>query len=456
MVQRFNGPVVLFCALFCLTAARAQFSTADANATRSASGQFVITGSPRFSPLAHLSELATNTDFVRLEPALLSVTAERIKNSLRQELGIDPNAPWRGKIFLVLHPAQSLDEEVLIISQPFLKGWNYRVELPDVMPQPRFMRAMTSVLLMELASHSAKPGGHSAEIPEWLADGLAEQLLAADQRWVVLSSPDKTINGLPQKRTVTNERGLDPLADARKILRVQPALTFEELSWPTDTQLNGEDGGAYHASAQLFVTGLLALKDGPARLRAMIDMLPACYNWQTAFQNSFRDIFPRPLDVEKWWSLQVVGFAARERGSMWTPAVSREKLDEILAVPVNVRASSNALPTFAEVSLQTVIRSFENPRQTEILRTKWRDLQVAQLRMAGPLAVLADSYRRALAGYLGERVGTGTTTTFHYGRQFPLTPPKVSAAETLKKLDMLDAQRRAGESSVKPDVLQLR
>jgi hypothetical protein len=76
--------------------------------------------------------------------------------------------------------------------------------------------------------------------------------------------------------------------------------------------------------------------------------------------------------------------------------------------------------------------------------------------MAGPIAVLADGYRRALAGYLGERTSTATATTFHYGRQLPLTPPKVSAEETVKILDVPDARRRDTEISVKPDVLQLR
>ena len=36
-----------------------------------------------------------------------------------------------------------------------------------------------------------------------------------------------------------------------------PALTFEELSWPTDAQVSGADGGVYRASAQLFVNDLL-------------------------------------------------------------------------------------------------------------------------------------------------------------------------------------------------------
>jgi hypothetical protein len=44
----------------------------------------------------------------------------------------------------------------------------------------------------------------------------------------------------------------------------------------------------------------------------------------------------------------------------WTPAVSRDKLEEILSVPVEMRTASNALPAHAEVSLQAVIRNFDS------------------------------------------------------------------------------------------------
>ena len=210
------------------------------------------------------------------------------------------------------------------------------------------------------------------------------------------------MNGLPSTRINTTEHGLDPLAAARRVLDNSRALTFEELSWPTDAQLNGNDSGAYRASAQVFVNSLLDLKDGPADLRAMLESLPQFLNWQLAFQPAFRAEFPRPLDVEKWWALQMVNFAAHDPGPGWTPAVSREKLDEILRVPVEMRTASNSLPAHAEISLQAVIRNLDAARQTEILRTKLRDLGIAQFRVSPQFAALTDGYRRALAGYLGE------------------------------------------------------
>lgn len=431
--------------------APAKLSLPDMNVTRSISGQFIVTGSRTLPPLAATPSIATNANFIRLKPALLAVSAERIKQAVWHKLGIASGAPWRGKIFLTLHPARSPDGEVTVTSEHFADGWDYRVALPDVLSRARFLRAMTAVILLEFANRDGHD--HAAEIPAWLTDGLSQQLLATGPVEPVLSSPIKTVNGLLVSRMDVLRRGLDPLADVRRVLRDHPALTFEQLSWPTKAQLSGADGGVYRASAQLFVSELLKLKNSPADLRAMLQMLPRYYNWQTAFQHAFRADFARPLDVEKWWALQVVNFMAYSPGPTWTPAVSRIKLDQILSVAVDFRTSSNALPVHAEVSLQDVIRSFDSARQTAILQTKLRDLELAQFRMAPLLAALTAGYRAAIADYLGEG-DEGKTRFRFFSRHSSSGSPAVSAHDTLQRLDALDAQRRKIESAIKPDVRQ--
>jgi hypothetical protein len=428
--------------------ALAQLSLPDVNLTRSVSGQFIVTGGQQVPPLVASPAVATNDSIVRLESALLAVSAERIKQTLWHDLDINPALPWRGKIFLALHPARSLDENVTIVSEHFADGWDYHVELPDVLPRTRFLRAMTSVVLLEFANRGA--GARSAQIPAWLTDGLSQQLLATGTVEVVLSLPSRTVDGLLESQMTATERGLDPLGNARRVLCDHPALTFEQLNWPTEAEVSGADGGVYRASAQLFVSELLKLKHGPAQLRAMLETSPRYYNWQTAFQKAFRADFARPLDVEKWWALQVINFVAHSPGPMWTPAVSREKLDQILSVAVDFRTTSNALPVHAQVSLQAVIRNFDSERQTTILQNKLRDLELAQFRMARPLAVLTAEYRTALADYLGQR--RGTVPAPHLGRHSTSEPHTVSARDTLNKLDALDAQRRAIESNIKPEI----
>jgi hypothetical protein len=447
MVLRFNVLTMLACVLMFPLFTRAQFSPAQTGSSRSISGQFLVIGAAENSPLADSPSIATNADFVRLEPALLAVSAERLKQSLWRELDLNPNTPWRGRIFFALHPAQSLDEEVTIVAKPSGGGWAYQVQLPDALPRTRFARALTGVLLLEFANRNA--AARSVEIPDWLTDGLSQELLAAGSPEIILSSPDKMVNDLPVTQINTTGRGADPLAAARRVLRNSPAATFEQLCWPTDAQLSGEDGGAYRASAQLFVRGLLRLKNGPAHLRAMLENLPGCYNWQTAFQNAFRGNFKELLDVEKWWALQVVGFAARDPGAQWTPAVSQAKLDEILSVPVEFRSASNALPARAEISLQAAIRNFDSDRRTPILQAKLRDLEIAQFRVAAPLAALTTAYRRALADYLGPDGINGPVRSAN--KHSPAVPRQVNARDTLKRLDELDARRRTVESTISPD-----
>ncbi len=413
--------------------------------TRSISGQFVILRPDR-PPLLNLPpRIAAATNLIRLEPALLAISAERIKELVWHQLEI--KGQWRGQIYLVLHPAQSADDNVTIFSQRVADGWNYRVELPDAVPQTRFIQALTGVVLLEFANRNAQ--SRAAEVPAWLTDGLSQQMLASASELLlsvpsktepVLSLPSKTMGSLPVTRLEKTRHAVDPLGDARETLRNHPALTFEALSWPTSAQLDGDDDGVYRASAELFTSEILRSENGPAHLRALLESLPRFYNWQVAFRSAFREIFPSPLDVEKWWALRVVNFAAHDPGPGWTLAVSREKLDEILRVPVSIRTTSNSLPAHTEISLQAVIRNLEPARQAALLQTKLRDLDLAQLRIAQPYAVLTAEYRRALGSYLGDRPPNTPTPSWATRVYHALRQP--SAATTVKQLDALDARRR--------------
>ena len=431
-IQRFNAlPVLFSAALFLPAVAGAQSLFPDAAVTRSsASGQFTVVGANQPSALPPGAD--TNADLVRLDPALLAVSAERVKKPLWHELGVDASTRWRGRIYLVLHPAESPDDNVTIISRHFADVWDYRVELPDVLPRASLVRALTGAMLMELANRS-NAGERSAEIPAWLTEGLSQQLLASGNPEMILSPPDKSVNGLPERRTVAATRGVDALAKVRPVLQQQPALTFEELSWPEDAQLRGYDGGVYRASAQLFVNDLLKLNHGPEHLRAMLQMLPGYYNWQLAFRSAFANDFPLPVDLEKWWALRTAGFAGGGNSISWTPAVSSARLDEILSVPVEVRSAPTDLPAHDDISLQAAIRNLDPDRQADILQAKVRDLSMAQWHMDQQFAQLADAYNRTLTSYLGSRSGTATATM----------------SDTVEKLDALDARRLVLENSIK-------
>jgi hypothetical protein len=424
--------------------ARAQFSFSTPGAAHSVSGQFIVSDIPYDSPIPRDPAIVSSTNLVHLDTPLLAVAAERFKINLWQQIGLKPDASWSGKIFLVIHPARSANEPVAITSTPFLNHWNYRVDFPDALTRARYARALSAVVLLELANRSAGEG-RIAEIPPWLADGLAQQALSLDPQKLVLSKPTaKSHEDLPSRRDVAQEN-FDPLSAAREILQMQPVLTFDALSWPTEDQMNGLDGGAYFASAQLFQAELLRLKDGPEKLRAMLADLPSHLNWQTAFFNAFAGEFKHPLDVEKWWALRVVNFAARDPGPRWTAGVSRQRLDELMSVPVEFRNQSNAMPWHAEISLQAALKSLPLEERDRVVRIKIRDFSLNELRLASPFGELADGYRQALMDFLGEQKKRSAAAIFD--RHAPrMVAYKATLDETLDKLNALDRRRRQAET----------
>jgi hypothetical protein len=435
---------LVFGLFFALAVARAEFASTDPDSVGSVTGQFFVSSAGGSSlPAAYLNPNG-DTNVIQLKSTLLAVSAERFKVSLWHQLGIQPDAAWSGKIFLEVHPARSLDEAETIATMPFLDHWNYRVDLPDTLEKTRYARMLSGVLLLEIADRRAPPGGHAAELPAWLVDGLAQQVLAEDGEKVLLAIPPKKGLELPASRISQSERGFDPMARVRQILQNNSALTFDQLSWPTDDQMNGADGGVYYASAQLFQAELLELKNGKEKMRAMLADLPNHLNWQLAFFNAFAADFKNHVGVDKWWALRVVNFAARGSGPHWTTGASIGHMQELLTVPVEFRSGSNSLPAHADVSLQVALQSLNADQRESVVRTKVRDLALIELRLAPPFGELADAYRVALVNFLGESQNVARPSVINK-HAVPITGQS-TVAETVKRLNALDVRWRTAES----------
>jgi hypothetical protein len=411
--------------------------------SRSFSGQFLVqSGREAFnSPLAVL--LQNDTNFVRLDPTLLTISSERVKQLVWRALGV--NSPWSGKIFLRLYSANSSDSPVAIDAQQFRDGWEYRVSLPSPCQRERYVRAMVSAVLLELANREA--GLHSAELPAWLSEGLGREIWASNQKEVILPPPQMSDNGLRMTMLLVNARKENSLDQAHQALCASAPLTFQQLSWPVLDRNTGEPGELYRSCAQLFVHQLLALPQGQSCLRTMLQHLPRYYNWQFAFMEAFHNSFHEPLDVEKWWSLQLVHFTGRELGENWTADQSWEKLDQSVRSAVQVRIGTNELPLHAEIALQTMIRDWPPPRQTSALETKLRELQMLRPRLTHEFSAVVDDYCRVIENYL--------QTLNHPGFVLPFRKQVVArhnAVETLQKLDELDARRASLRPAAKPEL----
>jgi hypothetical protein len=197
----------------------------------------------------------------------------------------------------------------------------------------------------------------------------------------------------------------------------------------------------------LFVTELLRLKDGRACLRAMLDELAHCYNWQTAFLRAFHAHFARQVDLEKWWALQLVHFTGGNPSRTWSPEESWRKLDEVLRTPVEVRHARNELPGRAEISLAAVIREWDFTRQKQTLRAKLRGLDFVRPRVSQDLAALADDYRRWLAAYLEKR---DHPEMISFAPKIAPPGGKSIVREALKQLSELESRREALRPRPKP------
>ena len=409
----------------------AQIFPTSTTAARSMSGQFIVFGS-RDPALRPLIRAATNASWVSLEPTLVAVSAERIKQAVWRELGV--TGSWRQKISITLRTARSGDEPVRITSLVSMGVWSHRVELPDQITKERYLRAVVQVVLLELANRDAR--GQPAEIPAWLTEGITLQLLANHGPDLVITAPRLRLNGVTYNPPVTTDfRQLSPLEKAHKTLLGETPLTFEELCWPAPGQLDGGDGARYRACAQLFTYELLRLRGGKECMKEFIAALPAYLNWQMAFLQGFKPHFTRPLDIEKWWSLQSTGFVSRDLIKTWTYEESWNKLAAAIVAPVDVFRSTNEMPLRAEIALQTIVRDWEPAQQAAVLREKVGELESLRLQIAPELVGLTAEYSQAIDIYLKQRSWPAVNSQ----KSHP-TPSSITRGQRdlLKQLDALD------------------
>jgi hypothetical protein len=284
----------------------------------------------------------------------------------------------------------------------------------------------------------------STELPLWLVEGLATELLAsgdmAGEVKLLLPPPSKWEKDLKISRVNLNERKTNTLYWARVVLGSQPPLTFEQLSWPTDNQLATDASEVYQSSAQLFVDRLLEFKDGPACFHALMVELPKHLNWQIAFQKAFHAHFQSMLDVEKWWAVQVSHFTGRELEQTWSHAESWRKLDALIHAPVEVRLAAGDAPLRTEVNLQTILQLPDGIKQVEVFRQKLTALNSLRLRTAKELVGLVDDYRAALGDYLRKQA---TTNPFLPFRKWHGLVVNRAARELTHQLDALEIRRDA-------------
>jgi hypothetical protein len=132
-------------------------------------------------------------------------------------------------------------------------------------------------------------------------------------------------------------------------------------------------------------------------LRTFLSQLSQRLNWQLAFLDGFQPYFSKPLDIEKWWALQIVHLGRRDISQhTWSFEESQSKLDEALHASMQIHTGQDDLPLHTTVSLSAVIRDSKNPASLLVLQDKVRELQNLRLRIAPEFAGLLDKYSHVL------------------------------------------------------------
>jgi hypothetical protein len=329
------------------------------------------------------------------------VSCEKIREALGRSLGV---ASLGGpRIYVTIAPVAEAGRVPQVVSTLYRDGWQHRITLPTPVEEAAVVRCVVNVLLLQVAERNQTVA--PAEIPLWLATGLALHVQASNPPLLV--RPDLRLN--------REGRLADPLERVRTVLLRRPALSFDELSWPTAADLTGERREAFERSAQLFVHQLLQLRDGPALCRRFLAELSRHLNWQTAFLRVYAAQFPTLLET----------------------ALAR--LDEAVRIPTQVRADTNSLPASGSVSLQTVLAEWSGARQRAALQAAIQQLARVRLNAPPPVARVVDGYLEVL-DKAGRRQATGGLGRLPATRA---TEGASTARDLLRRLEALDAERAA-------------
>lgn len=375
------------CLLFLLGSLLSRAAALEPVTVRSQSGQFIVRGLPQGPPASGYS--TSSVSYLRLDPSLTAVSLDRIRLALATELGLGEK--WSSPIHVNTRPVRAGHRRITITSVQYQDGWGYHLDVPELVEKPAFYHAAVKVILLEFAHRQAV--AREAELPPWLVNGLVQELQFRSLLTLALE---------PQTSIRASGAAVDPLALPRTLLRARPALTFSQLSLPSEDEETEEAGELYRVCSYFLVHELLRLRHGPQSLRAMLTLLPGHLNWQTAFLQAFPQHFPRLIDVDKWFAVSVVHLTGRERQSVWPLDVSLEHLDQILRTSVSVRLERNELPIPTEVGLQRIIAELDFNQLRAVLEQKRAQLDALQLRSAPELVDLVRDYFQALDAYLNQ------------------------------------------------------
>jgi hypothetical protein len=402
---------------FCVTCGLRDIETFS-----SQSGQFIVHGTAgrRLTPRPPTTN---GTSIVEVEPQLIAVTAERTRQAFIRELELTDS--FLDRIHIAVLNFAPPNQPIGIISQINTDGFVYRIGMPPRVPSVQVMKALIQTLLLEYANRGA---GRCAELPTWLVEGMTRQLLTRIVPASVFNSEPLTIE----------RAGYDRLGDSKTFLQTNIPLTIQEISFPDFAKATSAELTQFEASAHLLVHQLLQLPNGPKLMTRFIQSLPQTLNWQTTFFQVYREHFNSPLSFEKWWMLNWVAFKGRQERETWTVPVALERLEAILATPMEIRSDTNSLPAYQDAPLQSFLKVADFGVQKDLLSQKLQHLFFVSLNVPPAVLPVWSAYEQTIDSYLQKRIGNDLQPSL---KSDPEQRLQALINSTLKTLDQLDQAR---------------
>ncbi len=356
---RLGATLVLAHSLVCLSPARAHSTNVNDNVAldraMSVSRQFVA-----YAPGSLLA-------------STMCVFAERVKHQWL--LLLDTKDNWRDPIILVVREREPSERETPTVRlEVFQNEIHLKYQITCLMPpqldQPSMTAAIVQMLCAEQANRDlettiAKPT-ILAPPPPWLVHGFAQSING--QSDVLLAVARRSVEaGRPQSASdLLNTSSLP--AD------------------PAEQQL-------FRANARLLTEGLLSLPDGARKMQQFLAELGATKSASNAFAAVYGTDFPKPVTLEKWWSVQQVSRSLALVARDLSAGETSRRLDKILQTTLVERRGKEDKGTAKEVSLDQLRNYYEQPWMGELLQGKLNSLETLRSE-AHPL------YRPVIEAYI--------------------------------------------------------
>jgi|GEM_PF-923517 len=251
------------------------------------------------------------------DPLLSSVVcvfAERVRQGWLRCLNLQSD--WRDPIVIVVRerwPAELNAPAVEVDTVRFDVSLSYRILCltPPQLDETQLRRALVQTLCAEW-SNRTQPISRgqpfiTTPLPPWLVEGLA-QSVGKRTDWLAAVT----------RRSV----------DAGHSARASDVLGTAAL--PT----NAAECELFQANALLFTGSLLARQDGAQKLLRFLSELAAQKSMTGAFWTVYRDEFPEPVALEKWWAVQLAYNMGVQPAQNLTGAETIRQLDELLRIVV--------------------------------------------------------------------------------------------------------------------------